>query len=89
MSETGSTKIEILLFAKAKELAGKGSLVTELPINLSYPELVKQILAIIPGLSEIEHNFVLALNEEYIDLADHLALKAGDVIAVIPPISGG
>jgi len=32
---------------------------------------------------------ILAINEEYVDLDDRLTLKAGDEIALIPPLSGG
>ena len=40
-------------------------------------------------LTDIKSNFVLALNEEYIEPTEDLNLKSGDVLAVIPPISGG
>ena len=32
---------------------------------------------------------MLAINEEYVNAQDPLQLKAGDVIALIPPVSGG
>ena len=41
-------------------------------------------------LSVIAENVVLSLNEEYLDLDNQeLRLRAGDELAVIPPISGG
>ena len=40
-------------------------------------------------LTDIKSNFVIALNEEYIEPTGHLNLKSGDVLAIIPPISGG
>lgn len=46
----------------------------------------------IPALSAFvldEESSMLALNEEYIQSDDIIRLKNGDVIAVIPPISGG
>ena len=36
-----------------------------------------------------EESLTLALNEEYIPEGEVLPLKAGDVVALIPPISGG
>ena len=40
-------------------------------------------------LTDIKSNFVIALNEEYIEPTGDLTLKSGDVLAIIPPISGG
>ena len=40
-------------------------------------------------LTDIKSNFVIALNEEYIEPTGDLNLKSGDVLAIIPPISGG
>ena len=40
-------------------------------------------------LAAIKDNLVLAHNEEYLDTEAQVILKAGDEIAVIPPISGG
>ena len=41
-------------------------------------------------LSAIAENVVLSLNEEYLDLDNQeLRLRAGDELAIIPPISGG
>ena len=45
-----------------------------------------------PGLAALVSNeeyIVLALNEEYIPFGSTLPLKTGDVVALIPPISGG
>ena len=36
-----------------------------------------------------EDNITLALNEEFVPSRTTLPLKDGDVVALIPPISGG
>ena len=36
-----------------------------------------------------EEYMTLALNEEYVETGDVVPLKTGDVVALIPPISGG
>lgn len=40
-------------------------------------------------LELIANNVVLSLNEEYLDNNTEVNLKAGDEVAVIPPLSGG
>lgn len=45
-----------------------------------------------PKLSSLvldEESLTLALNEEYVQTGENIALKSGDTIALIPPISGG
>lgn len=45
-----------------------------------------------PKLSSLvldEESLTLALNEEYVQTGEVIKLKAGDIIALIPPISGG
>ena len=43
-------------------------------------------------LGPLSENLLLSLNEDYLDIEDSstkLTLKQGDILAVIPPISGG
>jgi len=46
-----------------------------------------------PELAKLNRTFALALNEEYLsqdqEPGEHLSLSSGDILAVIPPISGG
>jgi molybdopterin converting factor small subunit len=42
-----------------------------------------------PALEELGGNFVFSLNQEYLAKHEEQQLKAGDEVAVIPPISGG
>jgi molybdopterin converting factor small subunit len=42
-----------------------------------------------PQLEELRGNFVFSLNHEYLGTDEEQQLKAGDEVAVIPPISGG
>jgi molybdopterin converting factor small subunit len=85
--------ITILLFASAREAAGgvgKVTLDVDADCNTStirtilaelYPKLAATVLD--------EDSLTLALNEEYVASGQVLTLKAGDTIALIPPISGG
>ena len=41
------------------------------------------------SLDEIKSNLIIAVNQEYVGTEDTVQLKAGDEVAVIPPISGG
>jgi MoaD family protein len=91
--------VKVLFFAAARD-AANGQ--TELEIALSsqqddspittstartwlirqYPQLAKYIHEDIDAIT-------MALNEEYVSHGVETPLKNGDVIAIIPPISGG
>lgn len=81
--------VNLLFFAKARELAGSSEYQTQLPQEISYTDLV-DILHREHKLEELQGSFLIALNSEYLEGTEAvIQLKANDEIAVIPPISGG
>jgi molybdopterin converting factor small subunit len=88
-------RVNVLLFASAREAAGNISQVeVELKTNENCDTVgIRSKLASLypklkPSLLD-EESITLALNEEYIPSGAIIALKDGDTIALIPPISGG
>jgi molybdopterin synthase sulfur carrier subunit len=76
--------INLLLFANFQEIIGSKELSLELNVN-NILELKNYLLSKYP---ELDFNFVMvAVNEEY--ATDETVIKSGDVIAFIPPVSGG
>lgn len=82
-------RVKLLFFAKSRELAGLSECEIELPKQIQYAELVEH-LSKTYNLQSLEKTFLIALNSDYCDDSiDLINLKAGDEVAVIPPISGG
>ena len=80
----------MLYFAQSRELAG----VSEEDIGVAAaPQtghaLLDTIMRAHPGLEPLRRAMVLARNEEYMDMDAQVTLAAGDVVALIPPLSGG
>lgn len=89
MDTSKSVEISVELFAQAKELAGSkgGKLTVNQTIQIE--ELIKVICNYF-GLEALQNTFILALNENYLENSQTiLSLKDNDVVAVIPPLSGG
>jgi molybdopterin synthase sulfur carrier subunit len=76
--------IQVLLFANLKDQAGSEKITIE-EQQLTVKEL-QQILKEKYSLNNIEQVMV-AINEEYSN--DEDIVKSGDVVALIPPVSGG
>jgi molybdopterin converting factor subunit 1 len=79
-------KIQILLFGITSDLLGTSSLVFEVPTDTTISGLKAQLLAKHPQLENI-NSYAIAVNEEY--ASNEMTLKENDVIAIIPPVSGG
>jgi molybdopterin converting factor small subunit len=79
-------KIQLLLFGITTDLLNTSSL--ELTISEDCPIAVfkKEILAKYPQLENI-NSYAIAVNESY--ATDEIVLKENDVVAIIPPVSGG
>jgi len=79
-------KIQILFFGILKDVVGKN--LKELTINsqTSIADLKPILFEKFKGLDEFS-NFSIAVNEEYVEA--YYLLKANDVVALIPPVSGG
>ena len=91
IASTDSMKLKVLLFAAAKDAAGTPELELELAdadstgISVVVSALQKQY----PQLERILPRCALAINGEYVTEDAAPALKAGDEVAVLPPMSGG
>lgn len=79
-------EVNILAFGIAKEIIGAPSLRLTLIDNLTIGELKKELENRYQPLAALS-SFMLAVNDEYGETDDEL--KAGDEIAIIPPVSGG
>lgn len=85
----GDVTVNLLFFAKSRELVGSGSGELVLTAITNFDTLKQALLLKYPSLQVIAENIILSLNEEYIDDSQQLTLREGDEVAVIPPISGG
>ncbi|CAM6102274.1 unnamed protein product [Calypogeia fissa] len=80
-------KVKVLMFARARELAGTSEMELLMPEGSTTAECVTVLTGKFPPLESIRDCIVLALNFNY--LTDPVKVKDGDELAIIPPISGG
>ncbi len=79
-------KIKILFFGIAKDIANENSIEIELNDAFNSDELKDLLKEKYSKFNRI-NDFSLAVNEAYID--EVYSLKNNDVVAIIPPVSGG
>jgi len=80
-------KVKILYFSSIKDKIKKREEILEIPENTTVYQLVKILEKKYPDISDPLHTVMIAVNEEYVD--NETELKEGDIIAIIPPVSGG
>jgi molybdopterin converting factor subunit 1 len=79
-------EIRILVFGAAREMLGSGSVTVQAVAGTTAGKLMEQLRATYPALQKLS-SFALAVNQYYAT-ADTV-IKAGDEVAIIPPVSGG
>ncbi|AUC85889.1 molybdopterin synthase sulfur carrier subunit [Polaribacter sp. ALD11] len=79
-------KIEVLLFGITSDLIGETQLNVELENLISVADFKSVLKEKYPQLKNI-NSYAIAVNEAYAE--DQLFLKEDDVVAIIPPVSGG
>ncbi|KQL51162.1 molybdenum cofactor biosynthesis protein MoaD [Heyndrickxia shackletonii] len=76
--------IKLLLFAKLRDQAGKQEINVDIE-GKSVKEL-KRVLKESYSFDELD-SIMVAINEEFVN--DEEIIRKGDVVALIPPVSGG
>ena len=79
-------KITVLLFGIIRDVIGENTLKLDLEKAILIGQLKQDLLKKYTNLQQYS-NFSIAVNEEYVDL--NYVLQANDVVALIPPVSGG
>lgn len=79
-------KIEVLFFGITSDITGVDVTFVEIESRSCVQDLKKQLITSYPNLKHI-NEFAIAVNETYAE--DELLLTENDVVAVIPPVSGG
>ncbi|QTE24359.1 MoaD/ThiS family protein [Polaribacter cellanae] len=79
-------KIKTLFFGITSDLLATNNLEITVSENSSVKDFKLLLKEKYPQLKNI-NSYAIAVNEEY--AADDLVLKESDVLAVIPPVSGG
>ncbi len=79
-------KIHVLLFGIATDLVGANSLDFELNPETTVEGFKQKLQDQFPKLTEI-NSYAIAVNEAY--ASSGTLIKENDVVAIIPPVSGG
>ncbi len=80
-------RVDLLLFAVARQRAGRGSVALELPEGATIADLKAALAAQEPELAPLIPMLLFAVAGEYAD--DTTLIPAGAEVAAIPPVSGG
>lgn len=85
--EANPATVTVLYFAALRDLAGQ----SEEQVSLPSPQPVAELLAALEarhgGLRGRLQAVRVAVNEEFVEKSSEL--RGGDVVALIPPVSGG
>ena len=80
-------KVLVLFFAGLAEAAGSRSIEINLPESARARDAMDECLRRVSALAPALKGTVLAVNDAYAD--PDQPLNPGDVVALIPPVSGG
>ncbi len=80
-------KLNVKLFAVAKQLVGTEQVVVELPSSATVGGLRAALCEQHPQLALVVSNSLFAVNSEFAD--DQTAIPCDAEVACIPPVSGG
>lgn len=80
-------KIRVKFFALYRQLTGSEEITMQVLSNSSVSELEAKLLEDYPQLARSSLKPLIAVNAEY--ARPDLVLKNGDVVALLPPFSGG
>jgi molybdopterin converting factor subunit 1 len=79
--------VQILLFARARDLAESDMLTVDLPEGATVADLRRRVAETYPALGEFLPRYAIAVAEEF--AANETKLLPDAPVAVIPPVSGG
>ena len=80
-------RIEVRLFAQARERVGSAHARLELPDGSRVAEALTILEQLYPGLAELRPHLALAVDGTLVRGSD--ALADGSELALLPPVSGG
>ena len=78
--------VTVLLFASYADALGAGSLAIDLPANATVADVLAE-LRTRPGAERLPPAPLIAINQRYASVSS--TVRAGDEVAVIPPVAGG
>ena len=84
---TAMPTVNVRLFASLKEMIGEREITLVLPDGATVRELQVCIGDAYPLVKPLLPTIVCAVDEEYVPITH--TLHEGDVVALIPPVSGG
>jgi molybdopterin synthase sulfur carrier subunit len=80
-------RVTVRLFARLRDIAGSGELVRETDGPATAGDVWRLLASEFPDLSAYERALSVAVNAEYARLST--AVRDGDEVAFLPPVSGG
>lgn len=85
--EAGEMRVCVKLFAILRERAGMGEMMLDLPDGANVAGALDALREQVPAIGGYVRRVAYAVNCEYV--GGEAALKEGDELALIPPVSGG
>ena len=79
--------VTVRVFARLRDLTGQSELSRELPAGATAGSAWESRVQDFPALADYGRTVSCAINEDYARMTD--ALKDGDEVAFLPPVSGG
>ncbi len=80
-------KINVQLFARARDLAGTGRVELDVPASACVGDLKQSLVVRFPQMSLLVPNLLVAVGTEYAD--DCTILKPDVQVSCFPPVRGG
>jgi molybdopterin converting factor subunit 1 len=81
------THVRVLLFARAKDLAGASAVELDLPAGATVRDLRRALAEARPALTSLLERSAIAVNDEF--AGDDQDVPPDATVALLPPVSGG